>query len=73
MGLALPTQKLDDDTDSGGMTMNLEPVQLDCVLGDPLLGQEGGDLKPLVTLELDDLSHLFVVDECAVTGEFLFR
>lgn len=49
----------------------LEPVQLDGVLRNSLFGEEGGDLEPMVTLQLDDLSHLFVLDERPVTGKFL--
>ncbi len=38
---------------------------------DSFIGKEGGNLDTLVTLELDDLAHLLVVDECAVAGELL--
>lgn len=51
--------------------VGLEPVQLDGVLRYSLFGEEGGDLEPMVTLELDDLSHLFVLDERTITGKFL--
>jgi hypothetical protein len=46
-------------------------VQLDGGLGDPFLREEVGDLEPLITLKLNDLTHLLVVDESAVAGEFL--
>jgi hypothetical protein len=52
-------------------TPSLEPMQLNSALGDPFLCQEVGYLESLITLELNDLAHLFIVDEGAVTGEFL--
>ena len=48
-----------------------EPVNLDSRLRDPFLGEEIRYLESLITLELDDLTHLLVVDEGAVAGEFL--
>jgi len=51
----------------------LEPMQLDGTLGDAFLDEECGDLEPLISLELNHLSKLFVVDECAVTSEFLLE
>lgn len=50
---------------------NLETVHLDRLLGKSLFHQKVGYLDPLVTLKLDDLAKLFVVDECAVASEFL--
>jgi hypothetical protein len=46
-------------------------VHLDRLLGKALFNQELLDLGPLVSLKLNDLAELFVVDERAVTGEFL--
>ena len=46
-------------------------MQLDSVTGDALLDKEVENLGTLVALELDDLSCLFVVYECAVASEFL--
>lgn len=48
-----------------------ESVYLDGGLLDPILGQKRRDLDALITLQLDDLAHLLVVDEGAVAGEFL--
>lgn len=52
-------------------TLSSETVQLDGVLRDSFFCQEVGDLYPLITLQLDDLTHLLVVDEGAIAGEFL--
>lgn len=49
----------------------LEPVQLDGVLRNAFLREELDNLKPLITLQLDDLTHFLVVDECAVTSKLL--
>lgn len=49
----------------------LEPVQLDGVLRDPLFREEIDNLKPLITLKLDDLTHLLVVNESAVASKLL--
>ena len=46
-------------------------MQLDGVLGDTLLGQEVLNLNPLVTLELDDLASLLVLNKGAIASEFL--
>lgn len=48
-----------------------ETVQFDGVLRDSFFCQEVGDFHPLITLQLDDLTHLLVVDECAIASEFL--
>lgn len=50
-----------------------ETVNLDCVLRDALFDEESGDLQPLVTLELDDLAGLFIINESTVTSEFLME
>jgi hypothetical protein len=49
----------------------LEPMKLDRGLGDTLFYEERGYLGPLVTLELDDLTHLVIVDKSAIASEFL--
>lgn len=54
-------------------TSNSEPVHLDGGPGDTFFSKEGEYLGPLITLELDDLAHLFVLDEGAVAGEFLLE
>lgn len=46
-------------------------MQLDSGPWDPLFSEEVGDLDPLITLELDNLAHLLVVDEGSVAGKFL--
>jgi TFIIF-interacting CTD phosphatase-like protein len=46
-------------------------MELDDVLRNPLFGEEALNLDSLVTLELDDLAHLVVVDERPVAREFL--
>jgi hypothetical protein len=46
-------------------------VHLDGGLFNSILDQEVGYLAPLVTLELDDLTHLFVVNKGAIAGKFL--
>ena len=48
-------------------------MHFDCLLVKTLFYQEVGYLYPLVTLKLDDLAKLFVFDECAVAGEFLYN
>ena len=40
----------------------LETVNLDCGPGNALFDQEARDLQSLVSLELDNLASLFVVD-----------
>lgn len=49
----------------------LEPMQLDSVPGDALFGEEVCNLDPLVTLKLNDLTHLFIINEVAVASELL--
>jgi hypothetical protein len=49
----------------------LESMHLDGRSLNSILGQEGGDLGALISLKLDDLSHLLIVDEGAIAGEFL--
>ena len=46
-------------------------MNLDRVLGDALLNEECGDLQPLITLELDDLAGLLIINESTVASEFL--
>lgn len=53
------------------MTPNSEPMQLDVSLRDSLFRKEVGDLDSLITLKLDDLTHLLVVNESAVASKFL--
>lgn len=48
-----------------------EPVQLYGVLRNAIFREEIGDLEPLITLKLDDLTHLLVFNESAVAGKFL--
>jgi len=55
------------------MTPRSEPVQLDGGLWDPLFSEEVGDLDPLITLKLDDLTHLLVVNESTVASKFLLE
>lgn len=50
---------------------SLETVDLDSSLGDTLFDKEVGDLQTLITLELDNLPSLFVVNESTVACEFL--
>ena len=51
----------------------LETVNLDGALRDTLLDKERGDLQPLVTLELNDLAGLLIINQSTVTGEFLWE
>lgn len=46
-------------------------MQLDHALGKTFFGKECGNLESLVALELDNLTHLLVIDESSVTGELL--
>jgi hypothetical protein len=46
-------------------------VYLDGALVHPIIDQERRDFDTLVTLQLNDLAHLLVVDERAVASEFL--
>ena len=52
---------------------SLETVDLDSSLGDTFLDKEVGDLQTLITLELDNLPSLFVVNESTVACEFLWK
>ena len=47
-------------------------MNLDRVLGNALLDEECGDLQPLITLELDDLAGLLIINESTVAGKFLW-
>jgi len=51
----------------------LEPMELDSVSRDTLFGEEICNLDPLVTLKLNDLTHLLIVNEVAVARELLFE
>jgi len=51
----------------------LEPMQLNSVFRDTLFGEEICNLDPLVTLKLNDLTHLLIVNEIAVASELLFE
>ena len=51
--------------------MHSESVEFDRRLGDALFGEEVGDLKTLITLELDDLAEFFVVNKSAVACKIL--
>ena len=46
-------------------------MQLDGIPRNTLFGEEVGYLGPLITLKLDNLTHLFVVDDGTVAGKFL--
>lgn len=46
-------------------------MHLNSALVDPVLDEERRDLDTLVTLQLDDLAHLLVVDERAIASKFL--
>ena len=46
-------------------------MQLDHALWKTLFGKECGNLESLVALKLNNLTHLFVIDESSVTGKFL--
>lgn len=50
-----------------------EPVNLDGGLGNTLLGEKVGNLQTLITLELDDLASLFILNESTVASKFLSR
>jgi len=55
------------------VTPHSEPVQLDVGLRNPIFRKEVGNLEPLITLKLNDLTHLLVVNESTVAGEFLLE
>jgi len=48
-------------------------VQLDGGLRDTLFREEGGYLETLITLKLDDLTHLLVFNEGTIAGKFLLE
>jgi hypothetical protein len=48
-------------------------MQLDGLLVDTVFGEKVGYLDALITLKLDDLTHLLVVNEGTVTGKLLDR
>jgi hypothetical protein len=47
-------------------------MYLDSRFFDAILDKKIGNFATLVSLELDDLTHLLVVNEGAIAGEFLF-
>lgn len=49
----------------------LKAVQLDHGPWEAFVGQECGDLESLISLELDNLSKLFVVNKGPVASELL--
>lgn len=49
----------------------LEPMQLDSVPRDTLFDEEVRNLDPLVTLKLNDLTHLRIVNEVTVASKLL--
>lgn len=51
----------------------LETVDLDRSPIHAVLNEERRDLCTLITLELDNLAHLLVVDKSAVAGELLLE
>lgn len=46
-------------------------MNLDSRFLNPIFDEEGGDLGTLISLELDDLTHLLVVNERSIACEFL--
>lgn len=46
-------------------------MDLDLGLVNSIFDQEGGDLGSLITLKLNDLTHLLVINQSSVAGEFL--
>lgn len=56
------------------MDTGLETVDLDVLLGNQqLLDQELRHLHSLVSLQLDDLSHLVILDDVTVAGKILLQ
>jgi len=51
----------------------LESMYLDSRFFDAILDKKIGNFATLVSLELDDLTHLLVVNEGAIAGEFLLK
>ena len=52
-------------------TQHSETVDLDRSSRDALFSEECLDLLTLITLELDDLASLLIIDEGTVAGKFL--
>lgn len=46
-------------------------MQLDGLLVYSVLGEEIGDLESLIALQLDDLTHLLILDKSTVARKFL--
>ena len=55
----------------GVLGAGLETVDFDGGLVHAILDEEGRDLGPLISLKLDNLTHLLVVNKSTVAGEFL--
>jgi len=53
------------------MRQELEAVKFDRVSGDALFSQKLEDLCPLIPLELDDSTHIFVFDQRSIACELL--
>lgn len=51
----------------------LETVNTEVSLGNSFLDEESGDLLSLITLKLNDLTELFVVNESSVASKFLLE
>eukprot|EP01094_Clydonella_sp_ATCC50884_P019547 TRINITY_DN384_c0_g1_i2.p1 TRINITY_DN384_c0_g1~~TRINITY_DN384_c0_g1_i2.p1 ORF type:complete len:143 (+),score=22.23 TRINITY_DN384_c0_g1_i2:596-1024(+) len=52
----------------------LESVDLHAALGsDALIDEEGGNLLPLISLQLDHLAQLGIFHECSIAAKFLFE
>lgn len=48
-------------------------MDLDCVLWNAFFDEESRNLQPLVTLELDDLAGLFIINQSSVASKFLME
>jgi len=55
------------------ISLHLEPMQLDGRLRNSLLDKEIGDLDSLISLELNDLAKLLVVNESAIASKLLLK
>jgi len=51
----------------------LETMHLDGGFLQAILDEEGGDLGALVSLELDDLAHLLIIDKSTIASKFLLE
>ena len=59
--------------DPDGLVRYLESMDLDGRLLQAILDEECRDLRALVSLKLDDLAHLFIINESSIAGEFLHK